>query len=178
MGMFSKQGWKDWASEWGLTYHAPKFLGSTREWMVGSYRGYLNQAGLFGDRNVEFYALIRFPKVLDPVMIRQRMVDDTTLTDVPGWSKAQARRQSEDPGPARAPECRRGQADAHERRRRQAVHRRRLEPGVDPAPARGGGRAPTSSRPGSRSWWSALSQTTRPFEGAASMAGAPWVSAT
>jgi hypothetical protein len=98
MGMFSKQGWKDWASEWGLTYHAPKFLGSTREWMVGSYRGYLIKLGWFGDRNVEFYALIRFPKVLDPVMIRQRMVDDTTLTDVPGWSKLKPADKAKTPG--------------------------------------------------------------------------------
>ncbi len=87
MGMFSKQGWKDWAREWGLTYHAPRFLGSTREWMVGSYRGYLIKAGWLGDRHLEFYALIRFPKLLDPVIVRQRLLDDVTLADLPGWSK-------------------------------------------------------------------------------------------
>ena len=39
MGIFSKNGWKEWARQWGLTYHAPKFLGSTREWIAGSHRG-------------------------------------------------------------------------------------------------------------------------------------------
>ena len=87
MGMFSKDGWKDWARQWGLTYHKPKFLGSTREWMVGSYRGYLVKAGWLGDRHLEFYALIRFPKVLDPVVVRQRLLDDSTLAELPGWSK-------------------------------------------------------------------------------------------
>jgi hypothetical protein len=87
MGMFSKQGWKDWAREWGLIYHAPRFLGSTREWMVGSYRGYLVKAGWLGDRHLEFYVLIRFPKLLDPAVVRQRLLEDVTLAALPGWSK-------------------------------------------------------------------------------------------
>lgn len=87
MGMFSKNGWKEWARQWGLTYHAPRFLGSTREWMAGSYRGYLIKAGWIGDRHLEFYALIRFPKVPDPSVIRQRLLDDAALAELPGWSK-------------------------------------------------------------------------------------------
>jgi hypothetical protein len=87
MGVFSKHGWKDWARQWGLTYHAPRFLGSIREWMVGSYRGYLIKAGWVGDRHLEFYALIRFPKVPDPSVIRQRLLEDAALADLPGWSK-------------------------------------------------------------------------------------------
>lgn len=98
MGMFSKNDWKDWAREWGLTYHAPRFLGSTREWMVGSYRGYLIKAGWLGDRHLEFYALIRFPKVLDPVVIRQRLLDDSMLAELPGWSKLKPADASKSPG--------------------------------------------------------------------------------
>jgi hypothetical protein len=87
MGIFSKNGWKEWARQWGLTYHAPKFLGSGREWIAGSYRGYLVKAGWLGDRHLEFYAHIRFPKVPDPSVIRQRLLDDQTLAALPGWSK-------------------------------------------------------------------------------------------
>lgn len=87
MGMFSKNNWKDWARQWGLGYHGPQFMGSTREWLAGSYRGYLIKAGWLGDRHLEFYVLIRFPKGPDPGLIRQRLLEDVTLADVPGWSK-------------------------------------------------------------------------------------------
>lgn len=97
MGMFSNTSWKDWARQWGLTYHAPRFLGSKREWMAGSYRGYLIKAGWLGDRNTEFHALIRFPKVPDPSVIRQRLLDDAALADLPGWSKLKPA------GPAKPP---------------------------------------------------------------------------
>ncbi len=98
MGMFSKQGWKDWAQEWGLTYHAPKFLGTTREWMVGSYRGFLIKAGWMGERHLEFYALVRFPKVLDPAVVRQRLLDDPALAELPGWSKIKPAKETKPPG--------------------------------------------------------------------------------
>jgi len=55
MGMFSKQGWKDWARRVGLTYHAPS------SWLdprmdVGSYRGYLISWAGSADRNVSLRA--------------------------------------------------------------------------------------------------------------------------
>jgi len=87
MGMFSKKSWKDWAHEWSLTYHKADFLGTSREWIAGSYRGYLIKAGWIGGRHVEFYVMVRFPKGLDPVLIRQRLLADVTLAEVPGWSK-------------------------------------------------------------------------------------------
>ena len=87
MGIFSKSTWKDWARQWGLQYHKPSFLGTSREWMAGSYRGYLIKTGWLGDRNVEFYVMVRFPKGQDPVVIRQRLLDDMALADMPGWKK-------------------------------------------------------------------------------------------
>ena len=79
--------WKDWAQEWGLTYHKPKLLSPGREWIAGSHRGYLVKFGWVGDRHLEFYALIRYPKVPDPSVIRQRLLADPALADLPGWSK-------------------------------------------------------------------------------------------
>lgn len=79
--------WKDWAQEWGLTYHKPKLLSPGREWIAGSHRGYLVKFGWVGDRHLEFYALIRFPKVPDPAVIRQRLLADPALADLPGWNK-------------------------------------------------------------------------------------------
>ena len=87
MGFVSKNAWKEWARQWGLTYHAPRFLSSTREWMAGAHRGFLVKAGWVGDRHLEFYVLIRFPKVPDASMLRQRLLDDPALAGLPGWSK-------------------------------------------------------------------------------------------
>jgi hypothetical protein len=87
MGVFSKNSWKEWARQWGLTYHAPRFLGTAREWMAGAHRSFLVKAGWLGDRHVEFYVHIRFPKVPDPAVIRQRLLDDQALAGLPGWSK-------------------------------------------------------------------------------------------
>lgn len=87
MGLITQSGWKDWARQWGLTYHAPRFLGTAREWMAGSYRGYLVKVGWLGDRHLEFYALIRFPKGPEPGVIRQRLLADPALVELPGWSK-------------------------------------------------------------------------------------------
>ncbi|HEY6866555.1 MAG TPA: hypothetical protein VI792_04815, partial [Candidatus Eisenbacteria bacterium] len=87
MGLMTQSGWKDWARQWGLAYHAPRFLGTAREWMAGSYRGYLVKLGWLGDRHLEFYALIRFPKGPEPGVIRQRLLADPALAELPGWSK-------------------------------------------------------------------------------------------
>lgn len=79
--------WNDWAQEWGLTYHKPAMLSPGREWIAGSHRGYLVKFGWVGERHLEFYALIRFPKLPDPAVIRQRLLADPALSDLPGWSK-------------------------------------------------------------------------------------------
>jgi hypothetical protein len=83
----AKGSWKDWAQEWGLTYQRPGLLSPGREWMAGVHRGYLVKFGWVGDRHLEFYAVIRFPKVPDPAALRQRLLADPALADVPGWSK-------------------------------------------------------------------------------------------
>ncbi len=77
--------WKDWAAAWGLTWHKPRF--ATPEWIAGSYRGYLVKFGWMVERGAPFYALIRFPKVPDPAALRQRLLEDPALADLPGWKK-------------------------------------------------------------------------------------------
>ncbi len=94
MGFWKAKTWKDWASEWGLTYHPTRFLSSTPEWMAGSYRGYLVKLGWLGDRHLEFRAIIRYPKVPEAGVIRQQLLDAPSLAELPGWTKLK---------PARAP---------------------------------------------------------------------------
>jgi len=97
MAASSKKSWKDWAREWGLTLHPPRFLGTTREWMAGSHRGYLVKLGWLGDRHLAFYALVRFPKAPDAAVIRQRLLADPALKELPGWTQI---KQAGPPKPA------------------------------------------------------------------------------
>jgi hypothetical protein len=79
--------WKDWAAAWGLTWHKPGFMSASPEWIAGSYRGYLVKFGWMVERQAHFYALIRFPKVPDPAALRQRLLEDPALAELPGWNK-------------------------------------------------------------------------------------------
>lgn len=81
------KSWKDWAAAWGLTWHKPGFMSATPGWMAGTYRGYLVKFGWMVERQATFYALIRYPKVPDPAALRQRLLEDPTLAELPGWAK-------------------------------------------------------------------------------------------
>src|SRR5438094_925741 len=81
------KNWKEWAQEWGLSYHKPGMLSPAREWMAGPYRGYLVKFGWRGERHVAFYAMVRFTKTSDAATLRQRLVEDPELADLPGWKK-------------------------------------------------------------------------------------------
>ena len=97
MGFWKAKTWKDWASEWGLTYYPSRFLSSTPEWMAGSYKGYLVKLGWLGGRHLEFQAVIRYPKVPEAGVIRQQLLAAPSLAELPGWTKLKPARTPRPP---------------------------------------------------------------------------------